>query len=703
MTAVGTTRSSPEAGPDVGVGPATAPAVAGPPVASVRDLRVTFQRGGSPVRAVRGVSFDVQPGEVVGLVGESGSGKSVLGLSLLGLLPGRPRPELSGSATVCGVDMVTASPEEQRQVRRNHLGAIFQDPMTSLNPTMTIGRQVAEAVHDDEDPLELLEAVGIPEARRRLTAYPHELSGGLRQRVMIALAVAGRPELVIADEPTTALDVSVQAQILALLRRLCDERGLSILFVTHDLGVAAQLADRIAVFYGGRLTELGTAADVLGAPSHPYTVGLLRSRLTLRSDRSHPLATLPGEPPDPRNHPPGCPFGPRCSLRTEACDEAPPELAAAITHAGSAACLRAGETPPEPAEARVPWPPASHTLAGYGTLTRPALHLSGVEKHFTVREGFNKKRRLQALRGVDLEIAPGESVALVGESGSGKSTLLRVVAGLTGPDAGTVSVGEGTPPQMVFQDAGSSMTPWIDVADLVGERLRGQSLSKPEMRIRTAEALATVGLPEEAGGAKAAQLSGGQRQRAALARAIVRPPALLLCDEPTSALDVSLAATVLNLLGRLGRELGMAKLFVTHDLAAARVVADRIAVMYLGRIVEVGPAEELTQDPRHPYTRALLRAVPVAGAVHVPLEGDPASPLDPPSGCAFHPRCPEAVDACRSTEPVMVSIGEHRQVACVHAVAMSSMAMPPGDDAADDAADEAATAGPAGGTNGEVS
>jgi peptide/nickel transport system ATP-binding protein len=659
--------SSDDTSTDIPAGPDTAPAVSGPPVASVRDLRVTFQRNGAAVRAVRGVSFDVHPGEVVGLVGESGSGKSVLGLSLLGLLPSRPRPELSGSAVVAGVDMVSASPDEQRAVRRDHLGAVFQDPMTSLNPTMTIGRQVAEAVHDGEDPLELLEAVGIPEARRRLKAYPHELSGGLRQRVMIALAIAGHPELLIADEPTTALDVSVQAQILALLRRLCDERGLSILFVTHDLGVASQLADRIAVFYGGRLTELGTSSDVLGSASHPYTVGLLRSRLTLESDRDHPLATLPGEPPDPRDHPPGCPFAPRCSLRTDACDEVLPELVPAITHPGSAACLRAGEVPPEPVDARVPWPPQSLTLDDYGTLTRPALVLSGVEKHFTVKEGFTKKRRLQALRGVDLEIQPGESVALVGESGSGKSTLLRVVAGLVDADGGAVSVGEGSPPQMVFQDAGSSMTPWVEVEDLVAERLRGERLSRAEVRIRTEEALTTVGLPAEAGRARAAQLSGGQRQRAAIARAIVKPPALLLCDEPTSALDVSLAATALNLLGRLGRELGMAKLFVTHDLAAARVVSDRIAVMYLGRIVEVGPADDITTDPRHPYTKALLRAVPVAGAVHVPLDGDPASPLDPPPGCAFHPRCPEAVDACRTDQPVMVDIGPARRVACVHA------------------------------------
>jgi len=692
VTALETT-TSPSVDLDPGVSsaddaPTTGTPVVGAPVAAVRDLRVSFERGGVPVHAVRGVSFEVQPGEIVGLVGESGSGKSVLGLSLLGLLPGRPRPELSGSAVVCGTDMVSADPETQRRTRRDHLGAIFQDPMTSLNPTMTVGRQVAEACHTDEDPLALLEAVGIPEAKRRLGAFPHELSGGLRQRVMIALAIAGNPELVIADEPTTALDVSVQAQILQLLRQLCDERGMSLLFVTHDLGVAAQLADRIAVFYGGRLTELGATADVLETPAHPYTVGLLRSRLTLLSDTGHPLATLPGEPPDPRQHPAGCPFAPRCSLRVDACDEQLPELLDAVTHPGSAACIRAGETPPEPDDSRVPWPPVSNTLAGYGTLRQPALRLRGVEKHFKVRSGFGRSQRLQALRGVDLEIEPGECVALVGESGSGKSTLLRVIAGLTSADAGTVQVGEGSPPQMVFQDAGSSMTPWMNVDSLVDERLRNQNLSRAERRIRTAEALRTVGLPAEAGTAKAGQLSGGQRQRAAIARAIVHPPALLLCDEPTSALDVSLAATALNLLGRLGRELGMAKLFVTHDLAAARIVGDRIAVMYLGRIVEIGPADEVTSDPQHPYTRALLQAVPVAGAVRVALEGDPASPLDPPSGCAFHPRCPEAVATCRSSEPTLVSIGVGRSVACVHAKPVPDPARTDGLAATDGAVDD---------------
>ncbi len=301
------------------------------PVAAVSDLHVTFARGGSDVHALRGVTFDIGPGEIVGLVGESGSGKSVLGLTMLGLLPANPRPTVTGSVRVCGTDMVTATAEEARLVRRQHLGAVFQDPMTSLNPTMRVGRQIQEAAGSAPEALRLLDAVGVPEAKRRLRAYPHELSGGLRQRVMIAMAVAGSPSLVIADEPTTALDVTVQAQILQLIASLRDEFGTSFILVTHDLGVAAQISDRIAVLYGSRLAEVGPAAGVLSAPVHPYTSGLLRSRLVLGCDRSRPIVTLRGEPPDPRAHPPGCPFGPRCDLHTELCDAALPELEVVVT------------------------------------------------------------------------------------------------------------------------------------------------------------------------------------------------------------------------------------------------------------------------------------------------------------------------------------------------------------------------------------
>jgi len=405
--------------------------------------------------------------------------------------------------------------------------------------------------------------------------------------------------------------------------------------------------------YGGRIAEVGTAADVLDRPSHPYTRALLRSRLTLMTDRSRPLLTLPGEPPDPRSHPAGCPFGPRCERHVDACDAVLPELAPAAGHPGSSACPRDGEISEAERRALDPWAAPSITLSHYGTPHVPALVASGVTKTFRVKSGFRKKATLHALGGVDLEVSQGECVALVGESGSGKSTFLRVVADLLRADAGSVEVGGGGRPQIVFQDAGASMTPWRTVGQLIDERLRSEITFAPERKARVAEALTLVGLPVEAAEAKASQLSGGQRQRAAIARAIAVPPALLLCDEPTSALDVSLAATILNLIGRLRRELGMSVLFVTHDLAAARLVADRIAVMYLGRVVEVVPSNEIGTRRLHPYAAALLDAVPEAGRVSVPLDGDPASPLDPPSGCAFHPRCPEATDICRAERPTL--------------------------------------------------
>jgi peptide/nickel transport system ATP-binding protein len=636
------------------------------PVATVADLHVRFVRGGHDVHALRGVSLEVRPGEIVGLVGESGSGKSVLALTLLGLLPGRPRPSITGSAEVCGTDMVTATAEESRVVRRQHLGAVFQDPMTSLNPTMRVGRQIEEAAGSTAEALRLLDAVGVPEAKRRLRAFPHELSGGLRQRVMIAMAVAGSPSLVIADEPTTALDVTVQAQILQLIGSLRDEFGTSFILVTHDLGVAAQVADRIAVLYGSRLAEIGDAVGVLSQPVHPYTAGLLRSRLVLGCDRSRPIVTLPGEPPDPRAHPPGCPFGPRCDFHVDACDTELPQLEAVDTTGTTGrrvACIRWRDTARAGVE-QVPADPWPDVDLGVSGSPPPAVLVHGVSKRFAIGTTFNRQY-LKALRGVTLGISKGEAVALVGESGCGKSTLLRSIAGLQPIDEGSIEFGRGARPQMVFQDAGASLTPWLTIGELVGERLRSEPMTRRQRDKRVRDALTEVGLPAEVADSKPMQLSGGQRQRAALARATVVPPDVLLCDEPTSALDVSLAATVLNLIGQLRRDLGVAVLFVTHDLAAARVVADRIAVMYLGRIVECGPADEICSAPAHPYTKALLAAVPDLARRRVALRGEPASPLDPPSGCEFHPRCPVAAASCATAEtPLVPWTDSGREVAC---------------------------------------
>ena len=626
-------------------------------VAAITDLHVTFRRNGRDVHALRGVSLDIATGEILGLVGESGSGKSVLGFTMLGLLP---QARVSGSVEVADTDMVTGDAKTLRKVRRLDLGAVFQDPMTSLNPTMRIGKQVAEAAGSDEEALKLLTAVGIPDPKRRFRAYPHELSGGLRQRVMIAIAIAGNPELIIADEPTTALDVTVQAQVLRLLLRLRDEIGCSIVFITHDLGVAAQISDRIAVLYAGRIAEIGPTADVLNQPAHPYTHGLLRSRLTLDTARHRKLAALAGSVPSPVTPLPGCAFAPRCVLATLACEATPPDPTT-IAPGRVSACI-------------VPFETVSTELGSRLTTTtediepETALAESSEPPAVVLKDGVKAFGKLQALRGISLTVADGESVALVGESGSGKSTLLRVIAGLEKPTSGTIELAGGQRPQMVFQDAGASLTPWLSVGELISERLRRNGMSRSQRQDAVAEVLERVGLPLDIAKARAGQLSGGQRQRVSLARATVVPPSVLLCDEPTSALDVSLAASVLNLIGDLRRTLDMSVVFVTHDLSVARVVADRIAVMYLGRIVEIGPADDVINDPVHPYTRALVDSIPNLGRESRVLPGEPASPLSPPTGCSFHPRCPIAIDTCSDGQldvRLEGAPGSPHQIACI--------------------------------------
>src|SRR6202171_3921787 len=410
----------------------SSPAADAAPVAAITDLHATFRRNGRDVHALRGVSLDIAPGEILGLVGESGSGKSVLGFTMLGLLS---QVRVQGSVKVAGTDMVTGDAKTLRKVRRLDLGAIFQDPMTSLNPTMRIGKQVTEAAGSEEEALKLLTAVGIPEPKRRFRAYPHELSGGLRQRVMIAIAIAGNPELIIADEPTTALDVTVQAQVLRLLQRLRSEIGCSIMLITHDLGVAAQISDRIAVLYAGRIAEIGPTAEVLGTPAHPYTHGLLRSRLTLDTARHRKLAALAGSVPSPVDPLPGCAFSPTCVLAPTACEGTPP---APMTIAPSrvSACI-------------VPVEAVSAELGSRLTTTtediEPETESTETSEPPAVvlHAAVKACGKLQALRGISLTVAHGESVALVGESGSGKSTLLRVIAGLEKPSSGTIELAGG--------------------------------------------------------------------------------------------------------------------------------------------------------------------------------------------------------------------------------------------------------------------
>ncbi|WP_123023930.1 dipeptide ABC transporter ATP-binding protein [Mycolicibacterium stellerae] len=642
------------------------------PVAVVSDLNVRFRRNRRDVHALRGVSLSIASGEILGLVGESGSGKSVLGFSMLGLLPNHAA--VDGAVSVVGADMLRRDDKALRKVRALDLGAVFQDPMTSLNPTMRIGKQVAEAAGSDAEALRLLTAVGIPEPKRRMRAYPHELSGGMRQRVMIAIAIAGDPELIIADEPTTALDVTVQAQVLRLLQRLRDDIGCSIVFVTHDLGVAAQISDRIAVLYAGRIAEIGPTAEVLKTPAHPYTHGLLRSRLTLDTARDRRLAALTGSVPSPISPLPGCAFAPRCGLAVDECSAVPPDPATVAPNRESACILPLEQVARDFADKSTNTGEPVAAQPGERGEQPPSVVLRNVTKTFTVARRWldrstDNHGKLQALRGVSLQVGHGESVALVGESGSGKSTLLRTIVGLEKLTSGSVELVAGAPrPQMVFQDAGASLTPWLSVGELIAERLRGSGMSRAARHDAVVEVLERVGLPADVAKSRAGQLSGGQRQRVSLARATVVPPSVLLCDEPTSALDVSLAASVLNLIGDLRRSLDMSVVFVTHDLSVARVVADRIAVMYLGRIVEVGPADQVIGKPAHPYTKALVDSIPDLGRESRVLPGEPASPLSPPTGCAFHPRCPISIDTCSDTE-LDVRLegipGDPHQVACI--------------------------------------
>lgn len=595
--------------------------VASDPVLELRDLHLTFP-GSPPIRALRGVSLSIAPGEIVGLVGESGSGKTVLGLAALGLLPAVKGMKLEGKVRLGALDMATA-PEAERRARRGmYVGAVFQDPMAALNPSMLIGRQVAEAAGgaDDDAVAALLTDAGVPDPRNRARQYPHELSGGLRQRVMIAMAVARKPSLVVADEPTTALDVTVQAHVLQLLSRL-RERGTSVLLVTHDLAVAATICDRIAVVYAGRIVECGAAGGLIDAPAHPYSVGLIASRPQMDGPLG-PLASLSGRMPDPRHVPPGCAFAPRCPIGDERCSEMPPPVGER-----SAECHRAGELTHWPAVASDVREPAAildegaevaaaGAGAGAGGLEgHLALRVKGVVCEFGGRRGgrlslLSPRAPFRAVDGVTLDLPRGGSLAIVGESGSGKTTLLRTIVGLLSPTSGSVDHGSGAPPQLIFQDASASLTPWLTVGQMLRERLRRSEGSRAEREARIHRTLGAVGLSGDTAAMRPSQLSGGQRQRAAIARAVIVPPALLACDEPVSALDVSLAAQVLNLLGELRRELNLAILFVTHDLAVTRAVADEVLVMRDGRVVERGLTQVVLERPREEYTRALLDAIP---------------------------------------------------------------------------------------------
>ncbi|HEX4223531.1 MAG TPA: ABC transporter ATP-binding protein [Pseudonocardiaceae bacterium] len=681
------------------------------PLLRVDNLQVSFPSEAGRVRAVRGVSWQLDQGEVLGIVGESGSGKSVSSLAIMGLLPERAR--VSGSIRLRDRELVGLSDKEFSTIRGRRVAMVFQDPMSALTPVYTVGDQIAEALraHDRRRSaasarnraVELLDLVGIPNAAGAAGAFPHEFSGGMRQRVVIAIAIANDPDLIIADEPTTALDVTVQAQVLDVLSTAREVTGAGIILITHDLGVVAGFADRLMVMYAGRAVETGAVQQVYQQPRMPYTLGLLGSVPRLDDDRRRPLVPIAGRPPSLVDLPAGCPFAPRCPLAIDACRTEEPPLVP--VEGGQAACIRVDELARRQAEAEdiaalaarvyVEETPSEPVLAQAKPRAERdrVLEVRGLAKYFPITKGVFRRQvgEVRAVDGVDLDIVAGETLGLVGESGCGKTTTLLQVLELVKPEKGSISLfGEDVDQldraarkrlrrniQVVFQDPIASLDPRMPVSDIIAEPLRLYDLPAAQVRARVAELLELVGMSPEHAARYPAEFSGGQRQRVSIARALALEPKLVVLDEPVSALDVSVQAGVLNLLAELRERLGLSYLFVSHDLSVIRHVADRIAVMYLGRIVEIGAAGELLDAAAHPYTQALLSAVPIPDPPterardRIVLVGDRPDPARPPSGCRFRTRCftyaalPRAQRAkCADVVPELREQGPDHQVAC---------------------------------------
>jgi peptide/nickel transport system ATP-binding protein len=664
----------------------------------VRDLRTYFYARRGVVKAVDGASFSVHRGETLGIVGESGSGKSMTCLSILRLVPEPGGRIVGGEVVFEGENLLAKSPEEMRRLRGSRIAMILQDPMASLNPAFTVGEQIAETLwlHRglrgkalDDRVLALLRQVRISDAERRVHAYPHQMSGGIRQRVAGAIAISCQPSLLIADEPTTSLDVTIQAQYLRLLKDIQRETDLALIFVTHDLGIVAKVCDRVAVMYAGRIVETGGTRDIFDHPRHPYTIGLLNCLPSLARG-GEPLTAIEGQPPDLAAVPPGCAFAPRCRLAEPRCEAARP----ALESAGSGhlvACLRAEEasrTGPRSRAASAAVAPASPPPpAVEPPPTDIVLEASGLTKHFPVGRGAVFARTLgtiKAVDGVDFVLRRGETLGLVGESGCGKTTTARLVLCLERPTAGVIRFRERDvhslggarlrdyrrAVQAVFQDPYSSLNPRLTIRTTVGEPLvqTHPGLAKKEVEERVAESLERVGLRPRVADDYPHELSGGQRQRVALARALTTSPECVLLDEPVSALDVSIRAQVMNLLRDIQDRLGVSYLFIAHDLAAVKYVSARIGVMYLGKLVETATSETLYTRPLHPYTQILLSnalpAHPDDAIEEVVLKGEVPSAFNPPAGCRFHPRCPQVLPVCGEVEPSLREQAAGHQVAC---------------------------------------
>ena len=674
---------------------------------SVKNLSTEFPVKKGIVRAVEDVSFDVDQGEILAIVGESGSGKSVTSLSIMGLLA-EPGHVAGGSLEFEGKDLATLSEKQYRELRGNDMAMIFQEPMTSLNPVYRVGNQIVEAIRTHEKvskaeakdrAVDLLRKVGIPSPEARINDYPHQMSGGMRQRVMIAMALACNPKLLIADEPTTALDVTIQAQILDLLRRLRDDTGMAVLLITHDLGVVSETADRVVVMYCGQVVEEAEVRTLFDHPMHPYTLGLLKSIPRLEDDDSKRLYMIKGMVPNPLEMPPGCHFSDRCDSCMDICRTKVPELVDVDGHKVRCFLYESadGEVKSEEAiaraEAEALAEPMSENTASNATASAQAgaveqdilLDVQHLTKRFAADTNFFGKATsyVQAVDDVSFQIRKGEAFGLVGESGCGKTTVGKMLVNLLKPTSGKI-VFDGKELtamkpaerkqyckdiQLIFQDPYASLNPRMRIGDIIAEPIiTNNILPKDQVEDRVNELLERVGLANYMRNRYPHEFSGGQRQRVGIARALAVNPKLIVCDEPVSALDVSIQAQVLNLLDELKEQFGLTYLFIAHGLNVVKHVSDRVGVMYLGKMMEIAPKKALYADPLSPYTQALLSAIPsvdpAAKKERIILEGDVPSPIDPPPGCRFASRCFAKVNGCDEVMPPLVEVKPDHCVAC---------------------------------------
>ncbi len=659
----------------------------------VENLKTWFGAGATAVRAVDDISFEIATGETFALLGESGCGKSMTSLSIMRLVPQPAGRIVGGTVRMHGDDVLRLPESAMRNVRGRRIAMIFQEPMTSLNPVMTVGAQIVEGVLRHKAlrgdaararVIELLAAVGISDPQRHYDDYPHQLSGGMKQRVMIAIALAGDPDLLIADEPTTALDVTIQAQVLELLRTLQKQRGMSILLITHDLGVVAEMADRVAVMYAGQIVEIADRKTFFAAPQHPYSKKLFESVPTMHK-RGQSLAVIRGTVPSLAQEFSSCRFATRCDWAWDACHSRVPRWLAGAGAQGVRCHLYDAEVPQATTHS-APLATPAHSVAASPANGASLLRVDHVQVHFPIRKGLFQRvvGHVKAVDGVSLAIARGRTLALVGESGCGKTTVAKGVLQLVQPSGGQVQFDNidlfalrkeqlrlsRRDAQIIFQDPFASMNPRMLVQQIIEEGMLalGVGASAQERVQRIDTLLTQVGLPVEAKHRYPHEFSGGQRQRICIARALAVEPKLIICDEPTSALDVSVQAQILNLLKSLQDQMGLAYLFITHNISVVEYLAHEVAVMYLGRIVERGTVDEVLRNPQHPYTRALLSAVPKVDAQTRPpivrLAGELPSPVNPPHGCHFHPRCPQAMPECRAQYPDERGVSESHRVHC---------------------------------------